>query len=261
MNKKALPILKQLGEQVDQLIELRGGPGSGNFGHSGRPGQVGGSGGGSASGGGASGGVQKPKPSGGGAAATEKPAEGKPTAKSKLLELNTVQESTAFLKEHYGQWKAGLSKEEKYALAVYQSPSGFPIMNAILRGKKPLPGSEADQKVAKKAIKGLKAAIDKAPGLPSDTAVWRGFSKAQFGELKPGDVIDDAGFLSTSLYRDGAGAFPGGGGTGPQYLSRIRLPKGTKAAGGDVKELTLPPGAKMRVVAGTEKGVLELELI
>jgi hypothetical protein len=46
MNKKALPILKQLGAQVNQLIELRGGPGSGNFGHGGRPGQVGGSGGG-----------------------------------------------------------------------------------------------------------------------------------------------------------------------------------------------------------------------
>jgi hypothetical protein len=43
---RVLPILKQLSLQVQGLLVLRGGAGSGNFGHSGRPGQVGGSGGG-----------------------------------------------------------------------------------------------------------------------------------------------------------------------------------------------------------------------
>lgn len=55
MKKTVLPILKTLSTQIRKLLGLKGGAGSGNFGHSGRPGQVGGSGGGGgASGGGSS---------------------------------------------------------------------------------------------------------------------------------------------------------------------------------------------------------------
>ncbi len=194
--------------------------------------------------------------SGAGNAKPEAPA-GKPTVQGKRLK--TIQEAKRFLIETYGGWRDGLTPAEETAVRFYQSP-GYVHVNETLRGRKAT-GKPEVQKRAKAAVKGLDAAIRKAPPLPEAVTVHRGFSAKQFADLKPGATIEDPAFVSTSLLPDvQAGGYGGTGGVTAQIL----LAKGTRAGAGTARELILPRGSRFRVirVSGSgKKQTAELELI
>lgn len=166
----------------------------------------------------------------------------------------------------YKGWRDGLTPAEDKAMRFYQSP-GFALMNGQLRGldaealKSGEHASDSDLARARLASKNLTKAIAKAPPLPRDVTVYRGFDAGQFGTLKPGQVITDKGFTSTSI-TDDAGAV---GRAGSKGQSRILLPAGTRAAAGSARELVLPPGSSFRVVRVQVKAGgtthVELELI
>lgn len=168
----------------------------------------------------------------------------------------------AFLDAHHGQWRDSLTPAHEKALRFYQSP-GFALMNGQLRGldrgglKKSEHATDSDLARAEKASKDLTAAIRKAPPLEHDLTVYRGFSATQFGDLKPGSVITDKGFTSTSLTDDVQAV----GRAGKPATAEIVLPKGTKAAAGSARELVLSPGAKFRVAeVGRKGGVMHVKL-
>src|SRR5262249_39831285 len=95
------------------------------------------------------------------------------------------------------------------------------------------------------------------PPLEHDLTVYRGLSAEQFSDLKPGSVISDKGFTSTSLTDDVQAV----GRARQPATAEIILPKGTKAGAGSARELILPPGAKFRVVnVGRKGGVMHLKL-
>jgi hypothetical protein len=170
----------------------------------------------------------------------------------------------AFVDSHYGAWRKSISDDEFKALSFYQSP-GFALMNGQLRGldkasiKADVSFGDADLKRAREASRRLAGAIGSAPPLKEPIVVHRGFSADQFGELRPGQIIQDKGFTSTSLTPDvsavGRATMPG--------VSRITLPAGTKAGAGSARELILPPGSKFRVISVKPGKVphVELELI
>lgn len=170
-----------------------------------------------------------------------------------------------FLDDHYGAWKNNLSPAQDKAMRFYQSP-GFALMNGQLRGldrkdiKADVSFNDADLERARKASKDLHSAIRKAPPLPEPMTVYRGFSADQFGDLTPGQVLQDKGFVSTSLTPDVGSV----GKASKPATAEITLPKGTKAAAGSSRELVLPPGSRFRVASVTSrKGVphVRLELI
>jgi len=167
-----------------------------------------------------------------------------------------------FLDAHYGGWRDQLAPAHEKALRFYQSP-GFALMNGQLRGldreglKKSEHAGDADLARAEKASRDLTAAIRKAPPLEHDLTVYRGLSAEQFGNLKPGQVITDKGFTSTSLTGDVQAV----GRAKKPATAEILLPKGTKAGAGSSRELILPPGAKFKVTeAGRKGGVMHLKL-
>jgi len=197
----------------------------------------------------------------GGMSQSPKPgnAEGGTQARS----YDSGDKAKAFLSSTYGGWKTSGSKQEKYAYAVWQSPTGYKLMNGLLRGnldEQGLSVSGSDRKIAQKANVDLQKAIAKAPVLPHAIEVYRGFAASQFGKLSSGMEIKDKGFVATSLTKDGAGVF--GGSDKKAITATIVLPKGTRAAAGDVKELTLPPGSRFKVLSVSPNGYsVKMELI
>lgn len=82
----------------------------------------------------------------------------------------------------------------------------------------------------------LSTAIEKAPGLPEETTVYRGLrgTRETFDKLQVGAEFTDKGFTSVSPIRDQAELFitQFHTGTGPglqKMIVQIELPKGTKA--------------------------------
>lgn len=161
----------------------------------------------------------------------------------------------AFIDSHYGQWRDGMTSAHEKALRFYQSP-GFALMNGQLRGldkgglKKSEHASDSDLMRAEKASKDLTAAIRKAPPLERDVTVYRGFSADQFGDLRPGSLITDKGFTSTSLTNDVQAV----GRARKPATAEITLPKGTRAGAGSSRELILSPGSTFRVISATTRG-------
>jgi hypothetical protein len=162
-------------------------------------------------------------------------------------------------------WRDGLTPAEDKAMRFYQSP-GFALMNGQLRGvdagalKSSEHASDTDLTRARQASKNLTKAIAKAPPLPHDTTVYRGFDAGQFGALTPGKTITDKGFTSVSV-NDDAGAV---GRAASKAQAEIILPAGTRAAAGSVRELVLPPGSSFRVVSVAKRGGVthvKLELV
>jgi hypothetical protein len=169
------------------------------------------------------------------------------------------------LLDAYKGWRDSLTPAESKAMSFYQSP-GFALMNGQLRGvdgghlKASEHATDADLARARQASKGLAGAIAKAPPLPRDTTVYRGFDAGQFGDLTPGKVITDKGFTSVSVNND-AGAV---GRATSKAQAVITLPAGTRAAAGSVRELVLPPGSSFRVVSAQKRGKVthvRLELV
>ncbi|RCG31977.1 hypothetical protein DQ384_05390 [Sphaerisporangium album] len=170
-----------------------------------------------------------------------------------------------WLDAHYGEWRNSLSPTQDKAMRFYQSP-GFALVNGQLRGlkkgeiKADVSFTDADLERARKASTALKSAIKKAPPLVEPMTVYRGFGANQFGDLEPGQVLSDKGFVSTSITPD-VGAV---GKATKQATAEITLPEGTKAAAGSARELVLPPGSKFRVLDVSDRsGVphVRMELI
>lgn len=180
-----------------------------------------------------------------------------PSRQGPARQFSNFDESKQFINDHYGEWRQSFTSAEQSALNFYQSP-GFELMNGQLRGLK-INAPAPDLARARKATKDLQGAISRAPALKEDVTVWRGFNRGQF-DLVQGAQISDPAFLSTSLTREGAGAVGRAAAGSEQVLAQIRLPAGTRAAAGSLKELVLAPGAQFRVVSVKGKSAV-LELI
>ncbi len=198
---------------------LLGGPGSGNFGHAGIPGQRGGS-----APGGSGGGGSKSEPR-----RTDRHAAGKGDAE--------------------GHWNMQMSKAEKAALLKYGG-SGYTDINKGLYDPPP-------SKDVQKTIKDLDKVMDRAE-LSTDTTVYSGLgarAAAMMAGLDVGSEVDFAGYLSTSTDENVARNFAEHGQKVGRKKGFMRLqfdlPKGTNAFHmGDndyEKEVMLPRGRKMVV--------------
>lgn len=176
------------------------------------------------------------------------------------------QKAKAFIDDNFSDWKKSLTSAESSGIGFYQSP-GFALMNGQLRGlnksdiKADVSFNDEDLARARKASIALKKAIAKAPPLPEDITVYRGFSADQFGELQSGMTIKDKGFVSTSLTSKDVGSV---GKAKSPAVATIKIPKGFKVGAGTARELIIPPGSSFRVGSVTKKGGVthvELELV
>lgn len=136
--------------------------------------------------------------------------------------------------------------EERRALADYVGPE-FAFMNAYSRHPG---GPDAEHYEAKS--KKLDSLIAKQPPLKGEEIVYRGMNppKEVAAQLVKGAIIQDNGFMSTTIDRDTAKNF---GST----VMTIRVPKGKRAlnvrdfiqsaSSENEKELLLPRGTKLQI--------------
>lgn len=206
-----------------------GGPGSGNFGHAGRPGEIGGS---SSDGGSDSGTDDGP---------SWPYKDGERRVSPKADEV-----AQTFL-----NWNRDLSDSERDALSKYTAEA-YQDINRTLRGVD-IDG-DWDSNDLTKWANDITAALDRAPKPPPPAVVYRGVSGQRFANLKPGDVIRMDGFQSTSIdpvvarnwsgvaYGDNAGTMFEIKPTQGAYVAE------SSSAGEDEKEFLLPHGRYYRVV-------------
>jgi hypothetical protein len=205
-----------------------GGPGSGNFGHAGRPGEVGGSG------------------------------EGGETSTGVSFEKDgrwTRQDYPLF-KEKVASYRAALAPEEVTAIKAYKGGM-FGEINGFLRtGEMPLLSPTPISK-----IEGYVKSLDKAVRVPveKDIVVYRG------GKLMGGvgSIITDKAFVSTSLVREKAEKFVSM--KRDKLLWEITVPKGTHiglpfGTAPTEFEVLLQRGSQFRIT-GIEKNVVRAELV
>lgn len=107
--------------------------------------------------------------------------------------------------------------EQSYAF-IYQDKGGM-VNHLLRRGEN-----------AGRVVEYMDSAIDKSPGLPQNTTLYRGIKSAEgdfgFENLKPGSVLIDQAYVSTSADRGlSENWFLG---TNSAYMMKIQAPKGTK---------------------------------
>lgn len=222
----------------DQLLSiLKGSERSGNYGHLGRPGHLGGS-----------------KPGGGHGIIGVKPNDNTNTIKRLAYELRTSNKfRTADYKdmgnlvEHYNLYeKCGKGVIECDELKRYTG-SGYENCNAYLRGlemkewNEPPGPDDVDEFVSS-----IDNVFDKSPRLPKAYKAFRGVDPIALSGLQPGDEFVDDGFVSTSV--DSHKAFSG-------TKLEIRVPKGARALYveevsnlGHERELLLDRSSKFRIL-------------
>jgi len=203
---------------------INGGKGSGNFGHSGRPGLVGGSGDGEVLG-------------------------VAPEFNGDKLTFPKIDAKKAFksVSDGAGAWT---THEIDYASIYYGS--GYHNINAMLRGEpNPVPGNEERYQ---NAIQVMKDRMEKS-SLSQDTMVYRGVNIGRYtteDQLpQVGDEISYQGFSSTSMNPYEAMGWGKRNADTPPAILAIRAKKGAKAIkrfNSVETELTLPPNAKLKVV-------------
>lgn len=155
---------KNIGVAYNPALE-KGGPGSGNFGHSGRPGVAGGSGGGA----------------GGGFAAGARRFEDGEVADAKLS-------------SEFREWEGNITASQRYAIRRYTGTYYEEINNKLRFDIDP--EEEGTRDLINNDIPNIDAALKASPGLAEDTVVYRGV--AYNPKLNVGDTIMDKGFMSTS---------------------------------------------------------------
>lgn len=214
----------------------KGGPGSGNFNHAGRPGAVGGSGGGGMIGGG--GGVREFR--------------------------NTGEMRTAMAQE-FDEWSSSLSESERQAIMTY-TRTGHEDINNFLRNR-PLTSGAIPQTALGSRIDEIDNALSRSPGFLQDTVVYRGIDYDPV--LNVGDTITDNGFTSTSINPLVADHFASTGmeeatvfrinypaNTPAAYISNVGrntgeyevlLPRGTEFAVTSVEQIDLREGGVARL--------------
>ena len=205
-----IPVFKQLKYIVNAM---KGGPGSGDWGHTGRPGQIGGS--------------------GGGGGAHNLPPDHPHYKPSKLSDSYAeVIERAGKVRDVVGKWKIDKQLEVK----EYKVPTGKWLMDGkkitpeakqLFKDGKKAWQSEPDYKYIVKEYTGdsyiginavLRGEVDKHHSVPEywpkkaargvmktaipiekGTMLTRGHAKIPLDNLKPGTVVYDKGILSTSI--------------------------------------------------------------
>jgi hypothetical protein len=196
VTKELMDSVGRLEVSVKLLLETteKGGPGSGNFGHVGRPGQVGGSGSGSG----------KDNP--------EAKPETKPEVKPGLEGTKIVD---------YHKWaedlgvKADTNQEE--SLADYER-AAYMDVNSSLRGHGQV-DSETD---VKELVGDLDSLFAKAIPTKADVSVFRAWDYPE--DMKVGDRFSDKGFASSSSEKSVAEDFV----VGEKVVCEILVPKGSR---------------------------------
>lgn len=235
---------------LSYVLRELGGDGSGNFGHAGRPGEVGGS-------------------------------SGWPGS----TDL-TIFELPHDVEKRYDSWVASLTREEIGAIDLYTSESeygskGNGVMNAVLRGyydarAKVDPEFARVKSEAEQQSNVLLAALGKATAPPPEF-VWRGVSsdvEKIISDLTPGTEVRLLGFQSATLDPRTASKF---GGT----LLEIRPVRGAYISGENLAgkfsvgehspgetEFLMPHnevykvlGVKNAIFSGVSKRVIQLEML
>lgn len=243
---------------LNQLfVALKGGHTSGNFGHEGRPGKLGGSGPG--------GGFGK-------IGITSAPGAdrnfdvhmyrldkkvGKPLEKEPEEEKDFQFVPPNELNDHYKTEElCRRHPPECDSLRNYCS-GDYEAINTHLRK-----GYSGGRSIPEQ-IEAIDSIIDQAPRVPQDMKVLRGIhGEDVFAKLEQGTVFEDKGFVSTTVGYNEVATREGKG----HYMLEIQVPKGSKgiyvqriSEFPEEEELLLPRGSRFNVISkGTTKAVLEL---
>ena len=169
-------------------------------------------------------------------------------------------------KSWYKDWQEGLAIHERFALKWYAG-YGYSTANSYLRRT----GTNMDKnarEAARASIPGVDTALEKAK-LPFTTVVHRGMCSSttsgcfqKYGNLQPGDEFTDDGYVSTSIIPEGSRQWNA-------LQTHITVPKGSKAAYlegiSDVVgewELLIQRGARFRVTGRQQAmGVIHLDVV
>lgn len=114
---------------------------------------------------------------------------------------NAAQAQASF-QPAFKEWNQSLTGKELNAIKSYTN-GGYSEINIMLRSGDFDPEAHPHSDVTK-AVKGIDSAMAKSPGLHQDVMLFRGFGNADIhnmvkgGKLKPGDVLTDDAYASTS---------------------------------------------------------------
>lgn len=150
------------------VMALKGGPGSGNWGHSGRPGKRGGS---------------APK-------------------SSVIIDYKAADPQE--LNKYYALQERCGTEIDCEAVRMY-THSGYDVVNMQLRRgnySKSTYASEWRPNEVKELLNSLDKTFKTAPTVPENIIAYRGVAAEAFAGLKPGDKFIDKGFVSTTLNPD-----------------------------------------------------------
>lgn len=143
--------------------------------------------------------------------------------------------------EYANKFNDKITGKQKKAISDY-SGHHYAAINGGLR--KPPPSA-----AVKKKVEQIDAALEKSAA-PKDMIVYRGTNGKKFVEnLKPGDVYQDKGFMSTSIQKSVAEGFGG------EIMFNIHVPKGHPIApikGGqhdNEKEMLMPRGTSLKILS------------
>jgi SPP1 gp7 family putative phage head morphogenesis protein len=169
-----------------------------------------------------------------------------PKAKPQYAELRSIGEVSQFA-SNYDDWVSALSHEEREALRDYKGFGYKQINRSLRRGY--------DHPTARM----IDSALAKAPPLPMDVKLYRGIKRdALPRKLAVGDILEDKGYVSTTLDRSLTRWF---GGTRLEILAKAGLPGVFLDRFGAAEwEVLLPRGAKFRVV-DVQRGLIVLEYL
>lgn len=103
----------------------------------------------------------------------------------------------------FADWRGSISEDTEEAILIYSSTMEYQTINDANRGN--IPMSNGIKDITNSIDKGLNAAV-----LPQETIVYRGVSENAIvdmalkagGKLESGIILEDQGFLSTSLIPD-----------------------------------------------------------
>lgn len=195
-----------------------------------------------------------------------------PEASSRELHEIALEDMDAEAFEEFdnAQWKAwkqlvaktrgNLSKDQRNALATYvqedREGDSYYELNAALR-KGTLPEQDyRDFKSAREYLTHLDSA-SRSVTLETDTVVFRGIANGTKGaRFKPGTVLTDRGFTSTTMESETALEFATDLGHAGGRVLQITLPKGTRVGVVDrgEHEILLPRGSSIEVTKKLRDG-------
>lgn len=174
--------------------------------------------------------------------------------------FETYSEALHWMEENSADYRTLKANGELEAVEAYRDCGGPPAtgwVNNAVRGKEPF------TEKTKKEMEVLDSMLAKSE-IKEDIVVHRGFSKKRFEELSqaaPGSIMEDPGYVSTSIFRKSAQAFAGKYNT--ESVVEIRVKKGQRALPlsdgidpGGAHEVLLDRGARFRVEEKSEGRVV-----